>query len=90
MRPWIRSLYSRIIDYSGIDESGFRVSNDLDSFFDSDEEGKIPYRPTSFDARWNVPSDVKCNVVHQSENSSLFNMFFGVYFMLFGDVLSVL
>lgn len=90
MRPWIRSLYSRIIDYSGIDESGFRVSNDLDSFLNSDEEGKIPYRPTSFDARWNVPSDVKCNVVHQSENSSLFNMFFGVYFMLFGDVLSVL
>lgn len=90
MRPWIRSLYSRIIDYSGVDDSYFQILNDLDSFFDSGEEGKISYRPTSFDARWNITSDVDYDVVHQSEATSLFNKYFGVYFMLFGDVLSAL
>lgn len=90
MRPWVRSLYSRIIDYSGVDDSDFQIVNDLDSFFNSVEEGKISYRPTSFDARWNITSDIDCDVVYQSEATSLFNKYFGVYFMLFGDVLSSL
>lgn len=90
MHPWIRSLYTRIIDYSGMDDADFQIVNDLDSFFDSGEEGKISYRPTSFDVRWNITSDVDCDVVHQSEANSLFNKLFGVYFMLFSDVLSAL
>lgn len=96
MRPWVRSLYSRIIDYSGMDDIEFRLIDDVNSFIDYNAESKTKLSPTSFGVKWQIPKELKEKVknkkygVHQSQTTSLFNKYFGVYFMIFSDVLSAL
>lgn len=90
MRPWIRSFYSRIIECSGIDTDTFRLLNDVTEYQELDNRFTDLIADTRFYTNWYIPEGATFTKVEESDSDSLFNPFFGVYFMLFGDVLSSL
>lgn len=90
MRPWIRSFYSRIVECSGIDTDTFRLINDVTEYQELDNRFADLIADTRFYTNWYIPKGTTFTKVEESDSNSLFNPFFGVYFMLFGDVLSSL
>lgn len=90
MRPWIRSFYSRIVECSGIDTDAFHLSDEVNEYQELDSHFKDLKPDTSFNSNWFIPKGTSFTRIKESISDSLFNPFFGVYFMLFGDVLSSL
>lgn len=90
MRPWIRSFYSRIVECSGIDTDTFWLINDATEYQELDNRFADLIADTKFYTNWYIPKGTTFTKAEESDSNSLFNPFFGVYFMLFGDVLSSL
>lgn len=90
MRPWIRSFYSRIVECYGIDTDTFHLADEVNEYQELDNHFTNFKPDTTFNANWYIPEGTTFTKVEESDSDSLFNPFFGVYFMLFGDVLSSL
>ncbi|MDE6784944.1 MAG: WYL domain-containing protein, partial [Ruminococcus sp.] len=88
MRPWIRSFYSRIVECSGIDTDTFHLSDEVNEYQALESHFTNLKSDTTFNTNWYIPKGTTFTLAKESESDSLFNPFFGVYFMLFGDVLS--
>lgn len=90
MRPWFRSLYSRIVEYSGIDTDDFNLIDDASEFKEIDNNFSKLKADTTYKTKWYIPEGTTYSIVKKSDSDSLFNPYFSVYFMLFGDILSSL
>lgn len=90
MLPWIRSFYSRIVEYSGIDTEAFSLVGEVNRFKELDDIFLSLQPDTKFNTNWYIPKGTTYDQIKDNNSDSLFNPFFGVYFMLFGDVLSSL
>ena len=88
MHPWIRSLYTRIIDYSGLDTDIFNLAVDADSYKRVDDIFDELNSDTSFNVKWFIPEGTTYSKINKYDRDAIFNKFFGVYFMLFGDSLA--
>lgn len=90
MRPWLRSLYSRIVEYSGIDTDDFNLIDDVNEFKIIDNNFSKLKADTTYKTKWYIPEGTTYSIVKKSNSEFLFNPYFSVYFMLFGDILSSL
>lgn len=90
MRPWIRSFYSRIVECYGIDTDTFHLADEVIEYQELDNHFTDLMPDTTFNTNWYIPEGTTFTRAKESDSDSLFNPFFGVYFMLFGDVLSSL
>lgn len=93
MRPWIRSFYSRLISYDGIEHDGFTIKGDLASMKCVVDEDRIPVAgPTipgiaPLTVHRNTPKGVEYKTVPSLAHQSLFNEFFSVYYFAIAETL---
>ncbi len=87
MRPWVRTLYSRISDYSGIDCAGFKLPDDVSLLYE-----KKSAMPVGSPSRiiWEIPDGAEYTSYECTESSHLFNAVFGLYYGIWSDTLSML
>lgn len=88
MHPWLRSLYKRIIDYSGIDTDTINLVNDAASYNDIDSIFADLKSDTFYNTEWYIPKDTTYTTVKEKDSDALFSPYFSIYFMIFGSVLS--
>lgn len=83
MRPWIRTLYSKISDCSGID----RLHEDVNIM----RRGRLNISAGSpSDMVLEIPDGVTYSEYESTESSHLFNAVFGLYYGIWSDALSMI
>ncbi len=88
MRPWVRSLYTRILDYSGFDIDIFNLAVDTYSYKKMDHIYDGLKTDTSSNVNWFIPEEYTYSIINDYDRDAIFSKFFGSYFMAFGDALS--
>lgn len=91
LRPWIRSFYSRLIDYSGIEMPGFTIKEDLTELKYLLEKDAIPAKKPNTKRSGYVrflPKDVIYKASPCDTHKLLFNECFSIYYAVIGDVLT--
>lgn len=88
MRPWIRSFYTRIIDYSGLDREDFNIRDDVKYMLDPSSRLNSDIQKTTDRINFEIPENTTWNTLKTDTNNALFNRCFCTYFMIFGDILS--
>lgn len=83
MRPWIRTLYSRISDYSGIDN----IFEDVNLMHE--EKYAMPAGSSSRMVL-EIPTEAKYQECECIECNHLFNAILGLYYSIWSDTLSML
>lgn len=91
MRPWIRSLYSRILDIDGIEKDGFSIVSDIEKCISGMEEltkEKIDSPNRWLDDTATIKMPGKGNKVRKHEE--LFNEVFSVYYYIIAEIILTL
>lgn len=97
LRPWMRSFYSRIMTYEGMDTEDFSLDADVESIVGLLIRDKlVAPQSKSTDTqstKWKIPDRVRTalgNGTKAREHDLLFNEAFSIYYYILGDVFTQL
>ena len=88
LRPWIRSFYSRILEYSCQNDLEFSVKEDLSKFDNAAVDKNVLNADINkSDIIWKIPKEPEYETEPSASHMLIFNEVFSVYYEVIADVL---
>lgn len=88
LRPWIRSFYSRILEYSCQNDLEFSVKEDLSKFDNAAVDKNVLNADINkSDIIWKIPKEAEYETKPSTSHMLIFNEVFSVYYEVIADVL---